>query len=530
MKKSRLLILLSSLTCAISLGSCSLFPKEKEKIDPPFIETVSSLQINLSTTQKSKALYPELGNSTDKKPVFIYKSSNTGVAKVSSSGVVTGVKEGNAKITVTLKSNTDVTTSVNVKVTNEAKRHYKYTFMYYMAGSTLEYDPSEKTEANRQVGLISEDLKEILKYKMPESVQIIVQTGGAEKWCMASSYLSGKSSISSTNLQRWEVTHDSTPKLRFIEELPTNKMANHFSLREFLEYGLENYEADNMGIIFSGHGGGVAGCAYDDNYLDSSGYPNTLNTVEMSKAFSQALNNSEKDKMTFVGYDCCVMQDADIASVNANYFDYMVASQELENGTGWDHDHYLYKVKNNDEIDPKNVLFDICESFLDDNHPVVENYYGSDCLQTLSVLDLSKMGEFTTAFNAFSNALGTTKNSYNTAVSAFRNSFNNFGEKCYGLCDFKSFISSFTGLNEERQAILDILNGGELVIKNSYCPNYTSHKGISPCGLNAFVPLSLKAKTILQVGEGDYTNDGSYLATKFSSWQKMCLNYGNFDF
>ena len=526
MKKFRLLPLLSSITCALSLGSCSLFPNDEQKIDPPYIETVSKLKINLSTTQKSKTLYPELGNSTDKKPVFTYKSSNTGVAKVSSSGVVTGVKAGTAKITVTLKSNTDVKTTVNVQVVNETKPHYDYTFMYYMAGSTLEYDPEEKGHEN--VGLISEDLEEILRYQMPDSVQIIVETGGAGAWSLGSSYLKGATSISSTNLQRWEVTHDASPKLKLLETLPTNKMADHFSLREFVEYGLEDYEADNMGIIFSGHGGGIAGCCYDDNYLDSSNYPNTLNTIETSKAFRQALNNSEKDKISFIGYDCCVMQDADIASVNADYFDYMVGSQELEQGAGWAHDHYLYKVKTDSEIEVTSVLSDICDSFLAEKHSSYENKPPQNyrCLQTLSVLDLSKMSAFTEAFNAFSEALGTTKASYDTVVKAFKNSYNAFGEKCYGLCDLKSFISSFAGLDTERQAILDFFEDDKFVIHNSFCEFYTT----SPCGLNAFVPLSLKAKTILQVGEGDYTNDGSYLATKFSSWQKMCLNYGNFDF
>ena len=507
------------------LGSCFLFPDEGETIDPPYIETVSKLKINLSTTQKSKSLYPELGNSTDKNPVFSYKSTNTGVAKVSSTGVVTGVKTGNAKITVTLKSNTDVKTTVDVQVVEETKPHYDYTFMYYMAGSTLEYDPDEK--GHEDVGLISEDLQEILRYQMPESIQIIVETGGAGRWSLEPSYLKGATSISSTNLQRWEVTHDASPKLKLIETLPTNKMASHFSLREFVECGLEDYEADNIGIVFSGHGGGIAGCCYDDNYLDKDNYPNTLNTIETSKAFKQALSNSVKDKMTFVGYDCCVMQDADIASVNADYFDYMVGSQELENGSGWVHDHYLNVAKDPSK-DIKDVLFDICDSFLNDNHSSLENRPPERyvCNQTLSVLDLSKMPEFTTAFNAFSSALGTTEGSYNTAVNAFKNSYNAFGEKCYGLCDLKSFISSFSGLNSERQAILDFFEDDSFVLHNSYCEFYST----SPCGLNAFIPLSLKTKTILQVGEGDYTNDGSYVATKFSSWQKMCLNYGNFDF
>lgn len=45
----------------------------------------------------------------------IYKSSNTGIAKVNSKGVVTGVKAGVTKITVTSKINNKKRTTVNVR-------------------------------------------------------------------------------------------------------------------------------------------------------------------------------------------------------------------------------------------------------------------------------------------------------------------------------------------------------------------------------------------------------------------------------
>ena len=52
----------------------------------------------------------------------IYKSSNTGIAKVNSKGVVTGVKAGVTKITVTSKINNKKRTTVNVRVTNPVTR------------------------------------------------------------------------------------------------------------------------------------------------------------------------------------------------------------------------------------------------------------------------------------------------------------------------------------------------------------------------------------------------------------------------
>ena len=124
MKKTRLLILLSSITCAMSLGSCSLFDNNEQiEVEPPYIEVIQTLKINLQS-KTEKSLNPELLNSSESNPTFIYKSSNTKVATVSSKGVVKGLKVGTAKITVTLKSNTEITETVTVNVVDQAKAHY----------------------------------------------------------------------------------------------------------------------------------------------------------------------------------------------------------------------------------------------------------------------------------------------------------------------------------------------------------------------------------------------------------------------
>ena len=516
-------LLLSIVPCALSLGACALFPSEDEvEIDPPYIELSEKMKINLQSAQTYKYLSPELFNSSTKNPTYTFKSSNEKVATVNSKGKVTALKAGTTKITATLKTNSDVKASTTVTVVDETKPHYDYTLMYYMTGSTLEYDPDEETETERRIGLITRDLQEILSVNgLSDSVRILVQTGGAEKWCMPAEKLEKATKISSTNLQRWEMNND-TQKLKLVDTLSTNKMASSVSLGDFLDWGLEDYEATQMGIIFSGHGGGIAGCGYDDNYLDDGGYANTLNSVEMSKGFRHALNNSAKNKFTWVGYDCCLMQCADLASVNADYFEYMVGSQEEENGTGWDHDHYIKLIKDNSNVAPTTLLSDICDSFVNENHPGYENTYGENCLQTLSVLDLSKMDEFITAFNAFSEALGTDEVAYQKAGTAFRSSYNKFGDKLYGLCDMNSFMNSFTGYTEQRQAVKDAVS--ELVIKNKYCSNYST----IPCGVNAFYPVSLSKKYPLQVGEADYTDSGSFEATKFKDWQDMCLMFGKF--
>ena len=522
MKKSRLLLALLAIPFAVSLSSCALFDwisgGDETVVETPTIDVVSTMKINLRS-KSSKTLTPKLKNSTITNPVFVYSSSNTAVATVSSDGVVQGLSVGSTVVTISLKNNSKVNATVTVTVVDEEKDLYDYTLMFYMCGSTLEYDPEEYNPSNQ--GFFTKDIQEMLSVtNMPDSVRIIIETGGATKWYMESSYLEGATSISKTNLQRWEI-NNSTHKLKLIENLSTNEMAKSSSFQDFLTWGLNNYEAEQMGVIISGHGGGIAGCAFDDNYLDSEGYSNSLNNAEVAKACEAALANSDRDKFTWIGYDCCLMQTADTATVNAQYFDYMVAAQESELASGWDHDVYFKKIRDNPSVTPEELLPEICDSFVKQYHSDSESG-SSKCLQTLSALDLSKTSALVSAFDTLCTKVGTGSSGYATFKSAFQNSYNEFGEQCYGLCDFNSFVSKLSSsFSSEKTAVTNAVN--DLVISNKYCSKYS----ISPCGLNAFFPLCTDNRSQLRPGRSDY--EDLIYTTKFSKWQTMCLLYGNFD-
>ena len=525
MKKFRRLVLLALIPCTFALSGCFLTDLLKGKqddivVDLPKIDVVSNLKINLQG-KKTKELSPTLSNSSIKNPEFNFSSSNSEVAIVSSNGLVEGIKVGVANIYISLKSNTDVKATVKVTVVDEVKQHYDYTIMFYMCGSDLEYSAEEPEE--QQNHYFTQDIQEILSVKdIPNTVKIIIETGGTTKWNMPGSYLEGASKISSTNLQRWEVDNG-TNKLRHIETLPTNYMASESSFTEFLSWGLDDYEADQMGVVLSGHGGGIAGCAYDDNYTAKVGnqeWQRTLRTFEVANAANAALSNSEREKFTWIGYDCCVMQCADIATINADYFEYMVASQENEMATGWNHDLYLPMIKANTKVAPELLLPEICDAFMLDNHHVDE--IGDDiCYQTQSVLDLSKVDALVTSFNTLSAKLGTGAVGFGKAETAFKNSLNSFGDKVFGLADFTSFMTKLKSVDPMLDVAAVKTAIEDLVIYSNSCSKYKE----TPCGVNIFFPKSLDKKYMLQVGKEDYSNS---LSTKFTYWQNMCVNNGKF--
>ena len=58
------------------------------------------------------------------------------------------------------------------------------------------------------------------------------------------------------------------------------------------------------------------------------------------------MNNLENKKLEMIGFDACLMSSVEVASLLSNYAKYMVASQEVEPGYGWDY-RFLGDLKSN---------------------------------------------------------------------------------------------------------------------------------------------------------------------------------------
>ncbi len=493
-------------------------------------ENPISLNLNKSEVNiqpgKSLKLIANVEHSINKKAIW---SSDSSLVNVDQNGLVS-VPESTpigtiANITAVSEADENAFDTCVVNVSDVPMKKYDYTIMFYMSGSSLEYNPEEYRNSFYRAskvlpGLFSIDIKEILSVNLPDSVKVIIQTGGSKKWALESAYIDGATSISNTNLQRWEVSNH---KLKLISTYKNNKMAHEESFKDFLKWGISDYDAEQMAVIISGHGAGLGGCAVDDNYTyvqDGYEYENTLNCEEIASAVKGAFSATGLDKMTWIGFDCCLMQSADMASVLADYFDYMVASQENEIGEGWDHDVYMKLMVENPSVKPEVLLPKICESFVKFGH---NTYCEMDdpCYSTLSALDLRKMNTFTNAFNNYVAQTKSGSSQYNKYKTAFLSSYK-FGDDYYGLVDFKNYLqklkSQFTKVSiDEVISALD-----DVVIANYYCSRYS----IEPCGFNAFFPYSIDDKYGLQVGRDDYNS----ACSKFSAYQKMCYDYGSWYF
>lgn len=389
------------------------------------VKDIAVQSISLDTTSASlnigstKQLYATINPSNATNKNVTWTSTNSNVASVSSTGLVTAKAVGTTTIKVSTQDG-NKTASCSVEVTEQ--QIDKWTIMLYICGADLESGG----------GYATSDIKEILgtKTAKPNDVNIIIQTGGTTSWSLGNTYISGTTKIDPQKTQRWHVEGS---KLVLDSSLSKANFGDYKTLEDFYKWGTTSYPAQKTGVILWNHGGGIDGVCWDENFGDDC-----LSMSECKTALSNAFGSNPSSKLEWIGYDACLMQCQEIADYNSKYFNYMVASEESESGYGWDYDKWLPYVYSGDTT--ANILKQICYTF------IAEQGTSSD--QTLSYLNLAYMSEYKTAFENFVSALktklsngGVTKKTFQSFVKSNVKYYSETGYCGWGNIDAKDFIN-----------------------------------------------------------------------------------------
>ena len=344
-----------------------------------------------------------------------------------------------------------------------------WTVMVYMCGSNLE---SEN-------GMASGDIAEMQQSSVKDNIRFLVFTGGAEEW---------QRGISSDKNQIYCI---SDGNMELVSESKTSNMGEVKTLHEFLHFGIQNYPAANMGLIFWDHGGGsISGVCFDDFYDGDS-----LFLKEIDAALY-----SVYDEMTcpfeFIGFDACLMSTVETAAVLASHARYMVASEETEPGYGWDYTaigNFMAADPNGSGADLGKV---ICDSFYESCRDV-----DSEDGATLSVIDLSKVDDLMIAFDSYAKDIYelTEKDSTEELAKVIRSitSADNFGgntKSTYytNMVDLSGIIAAGADYSENAAAALTALKNAVVYTKNG-----KDHK--NACGLSSYYPLHIEGSQELGI-------------------------------
>ena len=233
------------------------------------------------------------------------------------------------------------------------------TIMIYLVGSDLE----------SQSGAATLDIEEMLAANINfNDVNVVIYAGGSEHWY---------NEFKNNNI--YELSSGSEG-FKLVETGSAKNMGEASTLTDFMKYVYSNYKTDLYSLILWDHGAGPIGGFGVDEVYDSD----MLTLAELDKALSDS-PFSKENKLEIIGFDACLMATIEVAAVFDEYADFLVASQDIEPGLGWD---YTFLKKINKGID--SVEFG--KSIVDEYHRFYEKYSFSNELQlTMSLTNLSKL-------------------------------------------------------------------------------------------------------------------------------------------
>ena len=193
--------------------------------------------------------------------------------------------------------------------------------------------------------------------------------------------------ISNSVSQRY-VTNNG--ELELVDEFELCNMGDPNTLADFVSWGVENYPAKRMGLVFWNHGGGsISGVCFDEmNDSDS------LSLREIDSALNSVYGQMS-DKFEFIGFDACLMSTLETANIIAPYARYMFASEETEPGGGWNYTDIMDFLAENPDASGAQLGEMQCKSYY---QHCIDN--GDPDGVTFAITDLSKINGLLTAFDA----------------------------------------------------------------------------------------------------------------------------------
>ncbi len=245
------------------------------------------------------------------------------------------------------------------------------TVLIYIEGTNLETDYARATA----------NIREMLAATPADHLNVVLETGAAGK------------SVAADPVKSWRTVKRHLIKdgaIQELQDLGALNMGAASVLTDFIRWGQAAFPADKYILIFWDHGGGPLWGFGGD--LDTDTDP--LQVTQIRQAIGAAVAASGKG-FELIGFDACLMATAEIAANLAPFARYLVASEELEPGAGWNYTPFLNALAAEPNADGLAAGTTIAKGYAEKTDPETDTY-------TLSVIDLSRIDAVVAAIEEFS--------------------------------------------------------------------------------------------------------------------------------
>ena len=313
----------------------------------------------------------------------------------------------------------------------EQNRAKNYTVMVYIVGSNLE----------SRNGAATQDINEMAQAGLDyDRNNLLLYTGGCYRWV---------SDIPNDTNNVLDLSRD--PGARITARTSESAdMGAPETLAEFINYCTEYYPAEHYALILWDHGGGPL-WGYGNDEL----FGNDSLLLEELRAAMDETGFGPDHKLDWVGFDACLMGSIENAALWKDYADYLVSSEEVEAGRGWDY-HFLSELNETQDAETiAKAVVDTFSSYYEENSSA---FFNPDA--TLSVMDLSKTEELMGAVDTLLEAMDTLVNNGDyVVINRARSRAKAFGliasespEESYDLVDLRDFTEQLKGICPEECA------------------------------------------------------------------------------
>ena len=218
-----------------------------------------------------------------------------------------------------------------------------------------------------------DDLIEMLGVKASQDVNVIVQIDRTVGF-----YDLGVAGLANwESMKRFRVSDGRLEELADLGELDTGVPK---TLSDFLSWGLRTYPAERRAIVLWDHGNAWRGYGGDD-----TSDKDQLDEIEIAQGMADGIHGAGLQTVDMIGFDACLMSSTSTAELVQGFTRYLVASEELVPGNGWDYQASLQYLVDHPDADAPSFAATIISAFYAQSRANREH---RDV--TCNLLDLSK--------------------------------------------------------------------------------------------------------------------------------------------
>lgn len=195
-----------------------------------------------------------------------------------------------------------------------------------------------------------EDMYEMCTGNYSDQITVAVQAGGATEW--------DDSDLTPNALTRFTIADGGFYDL---EVLDWASMGEQQTLVDFLKWGVSYHPADRYMLVLWNHGGGAASGVCFDETADYD----SLTLHELNDALYQFTQSRPGFRFDVIGFDACLMATYETAAHMRYYADYMVASEKLEPGIGWNYDGWLSALSDQPDMDSQSLAVAVADAYME---------------------------------------------------------------------------------------------------------------------------------------------------------------------